>query len=329
MKQHIFIFILSLSLIMGSSFSIYRNFDFSSVPDCQDYLNMAKFNYKPTYPVRRYRPIVPTLAAFADKAIAPIFYKIWKDKDPNQDWSLRLSFFLINTLLMSLTAWLIWYFCYLNSKNVWLSMVAVLPFTSSIWCGYIIGAPMADSIYHVAVAMMYFGILFKKDKLLITSILFGSFAKESYIFFLPMILWFYHGNKLKLLLWMGLSAAMVIAVRLYIDAKIGVDQSESMNEDLSHFGSILFSLGKMTSVKGILDMFSVFGFFAIPIIYFFKDRGIKDKTLQLNLVFLAIIVFHMLLSSEISRMFYFYAAPLCLMFCVGLEKMQKMYFSKS
>lgn len=309
---------------MGSSFAVYRNFDYTSNPDCFDYMSMAKFDYKPTNPVRRYRPIVPTIVYFVNIPISNVFYKIWNDKDTAHEWPLRLSFFLVNCLIMSVTGYLIFHFTYQYTQYFWPSLFSVLAFTSTIWCAYITGMPMADSIYHLTLVMLYFGLLFNNKLLLYTSICIGPFAKESFVFFIPVIIWFVNGYKIQSLLIIAVSLGAVLLFRMYIDTIIGVTQQQSIQSDLEHFNSILFSLRKIFSIKGALDLFSVFGFFALPLFYLKKCK-LESKIILLNSSFLVIIIVHMLLSSEVSRMFYFYAAPFCLMLTICINKIYYNY----
>ena len=65
--------------------------------------------------------------------------------------------------------------------------------------------------------MTLLGLKEKNTKMLLWCIFLGPFAKESFIFIAPLIFFFSHINKGKLLLWFGLSGLLVFSYHFLYD----------------------------------------------------------------------------------------------------------------
>ncbi len=273
---------------------------------------------------RRYRVLVPAAAAVVAIPITQIYGRIWPER-PGGWWPLRFSFYLINCLLLGAAG-----ACWFNaarqagaSANA--AALAMLALLTSRWAVYGAALPLTDSLYALVFGLGYYA--FRRGPgagwAVALALLLGPLAKESFIFLLPWLLW-YGRRALPLarqlpVLTLGLGA--LYATHWAIDTHIGAPATESVTNAISHLANIRYSLHRAASPKGIGELLSIFGLYTFilplalwrsrlspPVARWFAALGLAD------LLLLAIIVVHMLLSGDLGRMGYF-AAPV---FCTAL-----------
>ncbi|MFN6947284.1 MAG: hypothetical protein ACK4ND_20265, partial [Cytophagaceae bacterium] len=288
--------------------------DYSFIPDANNYLEMGKGNLN-VHPTHRYRIIIPGLAALLSEPINLVYEAIWPHRQEG-DWALKLGFYLVNTFVFSLSAWLIYATCRAYGASTISSLIAVAAVITSRWVQVIAALPMTDSLYMLVIVATLLGIKARIPWLLAAAIFLGLFAKESFVFFLPAIVYFGRDvlplkKQIPLII---LSGALVFALRRFIDMHIGLTTDAGISNALEHIENIRHTIVRLASFRGIGELLSVFGIFsAILIAGFFggkKERASWYAPLDISFpVFTGIIIIHMFLSSEAGRMLFF-ASPL-------------------
>lgn len=323
-KSELSIFLLSFAIILGPAMSIMDSFDYSSLsPDIKTYLGLANGDFDQSA-VRRYRIIVPFLASIVNFCFGFIFEKIqpWSFKGP--DFSLGLSFLLINSSLLSLAAIYIFKILKHYKVSALSSIIALLCFLSCRWSAYIAGLPWVDSLYFIMVVILLYSIITSNSKLLFIALLIGPLSKESFIFFYPLIIFYSSENWLRKTGFITSGFLLAFLVRLLIDYNNNFPITESINEDLDHFNQIVLSLKRMFSFHGLYELFSITGMFTIP--FFFLSSSqlrnmVKSKLPSFSMLFFVIIIFHAMLSSDLTRMYYLMLPILCLIIGLILDEL--------
>ncbi|MDB5202392.1 MAG: hypothetical protein JWQ27_1801 [Ferruginibacter sp.] len=307
---YLLIFFVSFAVLTGSSYNTYLSYERFYNPDSETYTNTAKFHFKDQSLIRKYRVIVPTLANIASLPLEKIYYKIVKDHRDKYDWPLLTGFFIVNALLMSLAAVVIFKIMRFQGLGLPASVIGLAAFlTGGRWASFLTGHPATDSLTILCIALIVYSMLKPNRFLLAAGIVIGLLSKESTALFFPMIMILLPGKqRWWALVYMVVAFALYFGLKAWIDALSGTTPVASINEGLDTFNSVKDSLLKLFSVKGIADMFSVYGFFNL-----FLLTGLFSKTFRENIwsylgplfwLFLLTIIAHMLLSMELARMFY-------------------------
>lgn len=196
-------------------------------------------------------------------------------------------------------------------QRVWVSRLAsvigLLSMLTCRWTSYIAGLPLVDSLYMVVIVMTLLGIKTNNPKMLILAIFIGPWAKESFIFIAPLIFFFSKINKWKQVLLFAISGLLVFSFRYYFDKFSNTPIDLSLKASFETFESITISLKRLFSFHGVYEVVSIFGIWGILIIGLFnKDIRIylKQKTTLCMVLFLCIVLFQALLSTDLARMFY-------------------------
>ena len=105
------------------------------------------------------------------------------------------------------------------------------------------------------------------------------------------------------------STAVTLGVRHWIDELASARAMDSVENALDHFANLPRSLERLISVRGMGEMFSIFGFFFfVPLAGCFGGGPVRQRWLQplgwRSAVLLGIIVAHMALSTCLARMGY-------------------------
>lgn len=327
-KSELSIFLLSFAIIVGPAMSIMDSFDYSSLsPDIKTYLGLANGDFDQNA-VRRYRIIVPFMASLVNFCFGFIFDKIqpWSFKGP--DFSLGLSFLLINTGLLSLAAVYIFKILKHYKVSTLSSIIALLCFLSCRWSAYIAGLPWVDSLYFLMVVILLYSIITSNAKLLFIALLIGPLSKESFIFFYPLIIFYSNENWLRKIGFITSGVLLAFLVRFLIDYSYNFNISDSIHKDLDHFNQIMLSLKRMFSFHGIYELFSITSLFTLPF-FFLLSGQIRSKVISnlpsFSMLFFVIIIFHAMLSSDLTRMYYLMLPLLCLVIGLILDEL----FSKN
>ncbi|GAB3229684.1 hypothetical protein GCM10027346_15310 [Hymenobacter seoulensis] len=306
-------YLLALGLVAGPAYTMYVHYDFSHSLDTRSYLSIARGEFKGVSITRRYRVLVPWAAAVVAWPLEQVYAKVWPHRAASE-WPLRLGYYVVNCLLMAGFGLILFRTCQLYGAAPPAAALAVAAVLTSRWAVYTAGLPLVDSLYLVVFALAFYAVRSRSATALATILLLGPHAKESFVFLLPWLLVFAHRALPwhKQLLWLLLGSVSALALRYWIDTKVGAAPSESINNALSHADTIGYSIRRLFSVKGAGELFSVFGFFSLALLaglWSQTARAVWLKPLGLPALGLCVVVgIHMLLSGDLGRMGYL-AAP--------------------
>ncbi|MCB2379365.1 hypothetical protein LGH70_17335 [Hymenobacter sp. BT635] len=310
-RQLLLVYILAVGVLAGSAYTMYVHYDFSHSLDTRSYLSMARGEFRGVSITRRYRVVVPAVAAAVAWPVEQVYARIWPQRAAT-DWPLRLAFYLVNTLVLAGAGVLLFRSCVLYGASPGAAVLAMLAVLTSRWAVYTAGLPLVDSLYLLVFALAFYGARSGSAMALAACILLGPHAKESFIFLVPWLLWFGHRalpwpRQVALLV---VSGVLAYAVRHWIDAQVGAPPQESLNNALDHLHNLTYSLRRLLSVKGAGEIFSIFGFFWLPLLAGWRGGGAHwwQPVGRGGAALLAVVVVHMLLSGDLGRMGYL-AAP--------------------
>lgn len=307
------VYLLALGVLAGPAYTMYMNTELAHSIDPRSYLGIARGEFAGQSLTRRYRVLVPAAAAAVAWPLAKVYTRIWPQR-ATADWPLQLAFYLVNTVLMGWVGVVLYRTCRLYGAAptaAALSMVAVL---SSRWAVYLAGLPLVDSLYLLVFALAFYAVRARSGVVLAVVLVLGPLAKESFVFLVPWLLWFGRPALAwpRQLAWLALGGALALGVRHWIDARVGAPLSASVGNALSHFNNITYSLGRLFSVKGAGEIFSIFGFFWLALL---AGQGWAVSTRpgwwaplgRPALGLGGVVAVHMLLSGELARMGYLMA----------------------
>ncbi len=303
--ESLLLFSLFFSLIFGPAFAVFSEYDFASNPDIRSYIGISNFDFDQN-PVRRYRVIVPLLASGLALLFGPIFDLIQPWNFNGDSFSLAFSYLLVNTTILSFTFLLLFRICLRLQVSYGAALLGILCLLSSRWTGYFSGLPWVDSLYLLVIVGMMYSFVFEDKRMLVFSLILGPWAKESFVFFIPLCLYFgpiHWKRQLPIIL---LSGLLVLGFRFGIDHFFSLDPGESYSRDMEHFAQIPDSLRRLFSFHGVYELFSIVGIWAVFILSL-KLKALREiiKTMpRFSGYFLLIILLHALLSTELARMFY-------------------------
>ncbi|MFD1469756.1 hypothetical protein ACFQ48_16125 [Hymenobacter caeli] len=315
---------LAVAALANLAYPVYRHYDFSYSPDTRSYLSMASGRFDGVSTTRRYRVLVPAVAAAVAAPIGRVYGRVWPER-PGGWWPLRFSFYLVNCLVLGFAG-----ACWFHAAR-WAgaapaaAALAVLALLTSRWAAYGAGLPLTDSLYAVVFGLGYYA--YRRGPgagwAVAIALLVGPLAKESFVFLLPWLMW-YGRRALPLprqVLPLALGLGALGAVHWAIDRRIGAPATESVTNALSHLENVRYSLHRAFSFKGAGELLSIFGLYSLilPVAYWRARRGPLpvDWTFALGRaegILAGIVAVHMLLSGDLGRMGYF-AAPV---FCTAL-----------
>jgi len=319
------LFFVFLAMIHGVSWGFADSYDHMSVVDVQTYVGLSEFDWD-QHPVRRYRVIVPMLAAGVQFVLGPILSAVSPQDFPG-DFATIMSFLIVNNLLMSIYGLLVFYIVRSTviSTAIWPALMGVTAVLTSRWTAYIAGSALVDSLFLVTIGLLLLGVLKKKLPLLILVIYLGPWAKESFIFFVPLLMFVDKKLWLRLGIHLLISGVIVFGFRYWFDQTIGADFGASISRDVSHFGGIPDSLRRLFSVHGAYELMSIGGAWNVFLVFGLFVAKIRkalfEKMNVLWWLFLGSILFQALLSQELARMFYMAAPLLAVMVAVFFEEL--------
>lgn len=309
MKTNFLIFLFAFSIILGPGYNTYLHFDFSYSIDAKTYMAIAKGDFKDQSITRRYRVPVPFLAEVVAYPISKIYTSLWPQRSDN-DWPLRLAFLIVNCILTSLAALVIFHICRLYGASAASSFMAMMAIMVSSWTNYTVGLPMTDSLYLLVIALTIYGIKAKNSIALIFCIFMGPFAKESFIFIAPIIFFWGCIRRWKQVILFLISGALVFGARWLIDQNAGTAYTSSFLNAFDHTDNFSYTLHRVFALRGLGEMFTILGTFTFIILAGLTGGKTERKKWMpeidwpcIALIFALII--HAILSGEVSRMLYF------------------------
>ena len=310
--ENIIVFLFCFAVLLGPAYSLFDsyNYDTEANPDIKTYLGLANFDFDQS-PIRKYRVIVPFLASGIHFLFHPIFSKFTPYTFPGPDFSLCLSFLIVNCVLMSIFGLFVYQLCkaFGCSRNA--AVVGLLCVLTCRWTMYIAGLPLVDSLYLVIIAMTLLGIKTKNTTLITIAIFIGPWAKESFLFLAPLIFIFSHVNKWKQFLLFFISALLVFSFRFYFDS-LCQESGLGLSHDFAHFEKIPASLYRLFSFHGLYEVLSIVGIWGFLFVFVLNKNIriiLQNATTLHMMLFLCIVFFHAILSTELARMFYL-ASPI-------------------
>ncbi|GAB2956338.1 hypothetical protein GCM10027048_22930 [Hymenobacter coalescens] len=321
-RRWLLVYVLAVGIIAGSAYTMYVHFDFSHSSDTRSYLKMARGEFHGVRITHRYRVPVPLLARAVAWPVQQVYARVWPHRAADE-WPLRLAYYLVNTLLLAAAGLIIFQTCLLYGASPGAAALAMVAVLVSRWAVYIAGLPLVDSLYMLVFALAVYAARSGSAAALLTCILLGPHAKESFVFLAPWLLLF--GGRALRWPWqlaaLLVSAGLAYLVRHWIDAQLGAPPQESVQNALSHLENLGYSVRRMLSPKGVGELFSIFGFFWLALLVALRRPASGPvrwwQELGWPAVGLGLVVLvHMLLSGDIGRMGYLMAP----MFAVALAR---------
>lgn len=323
-------YLLSLAALASLAYPMYVHFDFSHSPDTRSYLRMATGRFDSVRVTHRYRVLVPAAAAVVAAPLTKLYGRVWPRRPAGQ-WPLRFAFYLVNCALLAAAG-----ACWFNTarlagaspESAALALLAVL---TSRWAEYAAGLPLTDSLYLLVFGLAYYAIRRGSPGswALAIVLLLGPLAKESFVFLVPWLLWYGRQTLAwpKQLVVLAGGVAALFTVHLFVDGRVGAPPTQSVSNAWEHIANVTYSLQRMASAKGLGELLSVFGLFAlaIPAAFWLERRQNNRSSSSIYAFFgrteadlLAVVLVHMLLSGDLGRMGYLaapvFCAPLALVF---------------
>lgn len=303
------VYVLALGLVAGPAYTMYVHFDFSHSRDAKSYLRIARGEFEGVSITRRYRVLVPWVAAAVAWPLEQVYARIWPQRAASE-WPLRLAFYAVNSLLMAGFGLVVFRTCLLCGAAPPAAALAVVAVLVSRWAVYTAGLPLVDSLYLLVVALAFYAVRSGSAAALVAVLLLGPQAKESFVFLVPWLL--VYGRRAlgwpAQLGWLALGAALALGLRHWIDAQVGAPPSASVHNALAHFHNLTYSLRRLLSVKGAGELFSVFGFFSLVLVAGLRSHAARQTWLRPlgwpALWLLVAVALHMLLSGDLGRMGY-------------------------
>ena len=109
------LFLFCFAILFGPAYALFDsyNYDLVANPDLRTYLGLANFEFDQNE-TRKYRVIIPFLAAGVNYVFGPFFSVMEPHTFPGPDFSLCLSFLLVNCTCMALFGVLVYRLCKAN-----------------------------------------------------------------------------------------------------------------------------------------------------------------------------------------------------------------------
>lgn len=330
LHRYTLIFLFCFAAIQGPAFSLMDNYDPTTNADCITYIGLAKLDFNQS-PVRRYRVIIPLMAAGIDRALVHVMGSRKPISFPG-DFPLALSFFIVNCFFVSVWGIIIYRFCRACGVPAVESLLGLLVMLTCRWTPYIAGVPLTDSLYCVAVGLALLGIVEKNERAIAISIFLGPFAKEAFIFIAPVIFFFSHVGKARLMLYFILSGILVFSFHRAYDYFLGVPAASGLEADMYHFQYVRDNLKKLFSFHGIYDVLSCFGvWILLPIGAWWLAPKFRDSLRHTSgwymLLFAISILVHMLLSGYFERMILLAMPIICMLTALAMARIREKYFA--
>jgi hypothetical protein len=302
---------LALGVLLNAAYPTYRHYDFSHSLDTRSYLRLASGRFDSVSVTRRYRLLVPLGAGALARPLAVLGDPAGTAR-PTGEWPLRLAFYLLNCLLLGAAGACFYRCARLASASASAAALALVAVLSSRWAGYAAGLPLTDSLYLLVFGLSYYAARRGPGAgwAVAVALLLGPLAKESFVFLLPWLAWF--GRRA--LGWRGQLAALALGVaalaaaHVVVDRAAGAPATASLANAFGHVENLLYSLRRGFSVKGLAELFSIFGLFWLPVLAALGQpagrRALAPVLGRAEAALLGVVAVHMLLSGDLGRMGY-------------------------
>jgi hypothetical protein len=302
---------LALGVLLNAAYPTYRHYDFSHSLDTRSYLRLATGRFDSVRITRRYRLLVPLAAGALARPLA-VLGDPASQLRPAGEWPLRLAFYLLNCLVLSAAGAAFYCGARLAGAGAGASALALVAVLSSRWAGYAAGLPLTDSLYLLVFGLSYYAARRGPGAgwAVAAALLLGPLAKESFVFLLPWLAWFgrralgWRGQLVAL----ALGVAALAAVHWWVDSAVGAPASASVANAFEHVENLLYSLRRALSLRGLAELFSIFGLFWLPVLAALSQpagrRALAPVLDWPAATLLGVVAVHMLLSGDLGRMGY-------------------------
>ena len=315
--------LLAVAGLANLAYPMYVHFDFTHSPDTRSYLRMGAGRFDSIRVTHRYRVLVPAAAALVAAPVATAYSRVWPQRAAGT-WPLRFAFYLVNCVVLAAAAatWCRAARCAGAAPEA--AVLAMLAVLTSRWAEYAAGLPLTDSLYLLVFGLGYYAV--RRGPLgkwaLITALLIGPLAKESFLLLVPWLFWFGRPTLQwpKQLLALACGLVALLTVHYFVDTRLGAPASQSVSNAVAHFENVVYSVQRAASPKGVGELLSVFGLFTliVPVAFWLdyaKRHAARSPLAQslgwAELGLLAVVGLHMLLSGDLGRMGYLSAPVFC------------------
>ncbi len=330
MKRTIFILAFIISILFGSSYQQFRHFDTTDprgMKDSVSYINMSQGEYD-VKPVHKYRFAIPYLAGKIDKLILSINPKL----DNKNNISIRLSFYIINFIMLTFSAYLLFLILEFYKFNTLTSLIGLSIFLSSRVVVYSAATPLVDSFYILSLTSIFYLMIRHKVLRLAIVLPILTISKETILpfLFLPLILAVFRNKTYYISI--VLSILVFVFSRKYIDLNSNVNIIEQLSfiEVISyHFEYLKNNVLQLLTFKSFFDFihgFSLFLIFALHGAYINYKKKIYNLP---NTIFIAIFLVSILfvfLSGNFGRMLFTAYIPIIVYILISIEYLAQHMF---
>jgi hypothetical protein len=329
-----FVFLIALTVLVSGAYSVYRHYDYSYSADADSYVRMAQGDFYHTSITHRYRWLTPVAVGMVAKPMSAAMNMVWHGRG-DSEMAIRFVFFIINTLLMAVFGLFLYKIAISEQIKPPFAILSMIFLLTTRWGIDNAGLPLVEALYLVIIAAFARGLQTNNLKLLGFSILLGAMAKESFVFYLPLLGLIFipkhqkdiennveqttkfadFNTKNYLFILLGLlclSATFCLVSRYYIDTLTGTHYAQETHNFVRHLDNIKVNALSALKPKGWFEAFSAVGLGGI---IFFITLIIKDlrKIIFVEIplwawAILAVAILQGLLG-EWGRMLY-YACPL-------------------
>jgi hypothetical protein len=275
-RENIFAFLVALTVLISGAYSVYRHYDFSYSEDAHSYMKMAQGDFQHLSMTHQYRFIAPAIAGLIAQPIDLVYSKIWTERS-GIEWSVRLSFFIENVLLMAIIGLFLFRLARNEGVSFWYALVAMIFLLTNRWGIDNAALPLVEALYLLCVVLLAFSIQTNSLWLQLFAVFLGCFAKEAFVFELPVLLLFSQQSKLKLVAGIVFTGIIVWTTRYYINQVVGASYPQEIANFTRHFYNIETNLLGALKPKGWFETFSAVGLGGVFILY-----GLFNKEIRLT-----------------------------------------------
>ncbi|REJ91082.1 MAG: hypothetical protein DWQ35_15305 [Planctomycetota bacterium] len=271
----LFLLLYIAAVLYGASYQQFRHFDVHDprgLGDADEYLAMAAGDYCGASVKRRFRPLVPLAASLVRKPLS----RVPALADDEQQLSI-LAFYVVNFAFVAATAYLLFWTLAALGFDTYLGLIGVAIFSTSRVTVFTTAAPLADSIYFLAIAAIFY--LAVTDRLLLLAAL-GPLlvlAKEPVIVFLlfPLL----KRKRTAALIASAVVSLLAIALcRRYLQglcpAEAETGAAAALLDAIGRFlGEVPEVLSRFATLRGLHDLQNGFSFFLLFAVFgYFLNR---------------------------------------------------------
>ena len=337
-------------MLFALTYQEWLSFDLSTSVDPKTYWGLAHFEFDQSV-VRKYRVIIPFLVRGLYWVVSSCA-QLFRPGALQGDFMMKTCFYVIN--LLSSAAWCTLAYAYVRAmkRSKAASLVVIMMIVTSFWTIFNTYAFMTDSFYCCFVALTFLAITKQNHKMLFWAIMIGPFAKEAYLFLLPVIFFYSNVPKLRQLLWFAISGALVFSFRYVFDhttehvwptlqqvpiSLFGwhstISISTSLYADLEHFTYIDNLIHRFEDQNYTNPLIALIGFWLlIPLGGLLLLKGFAKylgKSLkQYMLLWFLLVFLQMIISGDFSRMLYLYLPVYGFIVATAIDYW-RMYYNKT